>query len=136
MQKTNLSIDHSHAKWFREGSVAILTKEGFIGEYYIEILPYIGHSLKAPQIAQKTEKAIEEITELAKSLQKLSKKLNETATTIKSSTKKDIPSIIEQAKKSMQDADEILQSIKGLWPIREGIKKQEIKPVESDSYEP
>lgn len=210
--KTILSIEHSHAKWFREGSVAILTKEGFIGESYIEILPGKGHPLKpgeaikffrqagieeiaaelkgeiseilkgiketinyinepqgsvkksveniekvsqnliktteelnallkelnskTPQIAQKTEKTIEELTELIKSLQKLTKELNEAATTIKSATKKDIPALIEQTKKSMQDADEILQSIKGLWPIREGIKKQEIKPLESDSYEP
>ncbi|ACI22181.1 MULTISPECIES: MlaD family protein [Thermodesulfovibrio] len=210
--KIILSIEQSHAKWFREGSVAVLTKEGFIGESYIEILPGKGQPLKSgeaikffrqagieeiaaelkgeiseilkgiketinyvnepqgsvkksleniekisknlintteelnallkelnsktPQITQKTEKTIEELTELIKSLQKLSKELNETATTIKSATKKDIPVIIEQTKKSMQDADEILQSIKGLWPIREGIKKQEIKPLESDSYEP
>lgn len=210
--KAILSINRSHAKWFREDSLAILTKEGLIGDSYIEILPGKGNPLKegeqikfvrqpgieeiaaelkgeiseilkgiketinyinepqgsvkksleniekasqnliktteelntllkelnsrTPQIAQKTEKAIEEITELAKSLQKLSKELNETATTIKSATKKDIPFIIEQAKKSMQDVDEILQSIKGLWPIRRGIKKQEIKPLEADSYGP
>lgn len=44
-----LSIEQSHTKWFREGSVALLTKEGFIGESYIEILPGSGQPLKPGQ---------------------------------------------------------------------------------------
>lgn len=209
--KLILSIEETHSKWFKEGTVAILAKEGFIGESSIEILPGNGQPLKpgqtikffkqpgieeiagelkdeissilkgiketidyinkpqgnikksieniekisrnliattekinrlldeinrkTPEIADKSEKTLQELTELIKSLQKLSKELNETATEIKGAAKKDLPVMIEQTKKSMQDIDEILQSIKGLWPIREGIKRQEIKPIEADSYE-
>lgn len=69
-----ISIEQSHTKWFREGSVAILAKEDFIGESYIEILPGKGQPFKP-------------------------KELNEAATTIKSATKKYIPALIEQTKK-------------------------------------
>lgn len=210
--KVTLSIEQSHIRWFREGSVAILTKEGFIGDSYIEILPGKGHHLKpgqsikffrqagleeiaaelkseiseilsglketinyinqpqgsikksieniekisenliittqkanqlleelnkrTPQITEKTEKTLHELIELINLAKALTKELNETAHTIKGLTTKDLPVMVEQAKKSMQELDEILQSIKGLWPIREGIKRQEIKPIESDSYEP
>lgn len=209
--KITLSIEEKHAKWFKEGTVAMLTKEGFIGESYIEILPGEGQPLnpgqtikffrqagieeiagelkgeiseilkgiketinyinepqgdikksleniekvsrnlietteqinqlikelnrKTPEIAEKSEKTLQELIELIRSLQQLSKELNETATAIKGATKKELPIMIEQTKKSMQDIDEILQSIKGLWPIREGIKKQEIRPIPADSYE-
>lgn len=209
--KLTLSVEEKHTIWFKEDTVAILTKEGFIGESYIEIIPGKGASLKAgqsikllrqagieeiagelkveiseilkglretidyinepkgnikksieniekisynlieiteqankllqqlnretPEIAEKSKKAIENLTELIKALQKLTKELNETAIIIKEVTKKDLPFMIEQTKSSMQDIEEILQSIKGLWPIREGIKKQQIKPIESDSYE-
>ncbi|MEJ5227300.1 MlaD family protein [Thermodesulfovibrio sp.] len=209
--KLTLSIEESHAKWFRDGTVALFSKEGFIGESYIEILPGKGQPLKPgqtikffrqagieeiagelkeeiseilkgvketinyinepegnikksinniervshnliettnqlnillvelnrkiPEIADKSDKTVEEIKELIRLLQSLSKELHDTATAIKGVTKKDMPLMIEQTKKSMQDIDEILQSIKGLWPIREGIRKKEIRPIEADTYE-
>lgn len=213
--KVTLSIEQAHAKWFKEGTVAMLTKEGFIGESYIEILPGYGQPLqpgysikffrqveiediaqelkreiseiltglketinyineprgdikkslenierishnlietteqtnkllkelnrKTPEITERSKKTLDELTgliqETKNSVERLSKELNEITHNIKGTTGKDLPVMIEQAKKSMQDIDEILQSIKGLWPIREGIKKQEIKPVEADSYE-
>ncbi len=208
--RITLSIEEKHTKWFKEGTVAMLTKEGFIGESFIEILPgvdtplkpgqtikffkqagieeiaselkgeiseilkgvretinYINEpqgnikksieniekvsrnlvetteklnqllnelNIKIPKIAQKSEKTIDELTELIKSLQNIARELHETSLMIKGAAKKDLPIMIEHTKKSIQDLDEILQSIKGLWPIREGIKKQEIKPVEADSY--
>ncbi|WP_353683667.1 MlaD family protein [Thermodesulfovibrio sp. 3907-1M] len=209
--KVILSIEENQAKWFKEGTVAIFAKEGFIGESYIAILPGDGKPLKpgqsikffkqtgieeiagelkgeisdilqgiretinyinepqgnikksieniekisrnlietteqinrllkelnrkTPEIAEKSDKALQELTELIKSLQRLSQELNETAKVIKGATKEDLPIMVERAKKNMQDLDEILQSIKGLWPIREGIKPQKIKPVEADTYE-
>lgn len=209
--KLTLSIEESHSKWFKDGTVAVFSKEGFIGESYIEILPgkgqplkpgqtikffrqagieeiagelkeeiseilkgvketinylnapegnikksinnieMISHNLiettnqlnallfelnkKIPHIADNSDKTLEEIRELVRLLQNLSKELYDTATAIKGLTKKDMPFIIEQTKKSMQDIDEILQSVKGIWPIREGIKKKEIRPVEVDTYD-
>lgn len=213
--KLTLSVEYSNAKWFREGSVAIFTKEGFIGESYIEILPGNGKPLKegqsikffrqagieeiaaelkveiseilaglketisyinepegnikksleniekisknlietteqankllkelnrkTPEITEKSEKTLDELSELLRktkeSVNSLSFELNETVKQIKGTAKKDLPVVIEQVKESLQKMDEILQSIKGLWPIREGIKKQEIKPIEADSYE-
>lgn len=209
--RITISIEERYVKWFKEGTVAILKKEGFIGESFIETLPgdgsplkhqqtikffrqagleeiaselkveiseilkgvretinYINEpqgnikksienieklssnlidtteklnqllnelNIKIPQIAQKSEKTIDELAELIKSLQKIARELHETSLMIKGTAKKDLPIMIEQTKKSMQDLDEILQSIKGLWPIRGGIKKQEIKPVETDSYD-
>ncbi len=209
--RITLSVEDKHTKWFREGTVAILTKEGFIGESYIEILPGQGalikpnqtikffrqsgieeiaaelkgeiseilkgiketinyvnepqgdikksiHNIekisrnliettnklnllledmkdKTPSILAKSENTIEELTELIKSLQNVAKQLNALTTNFNEITKKDLTLIIEQTKRSMEDLDEILKSIKGLWPIREGIKKHEIKPLEADSYE-
>lgn len=209
--KLTLSIVEKHSKWFREGTVAILSKEGFIGESYIEILPGSGDVLKpgqsikffrqagieeianelkeeiseifkgiketlnyinepkgnvkktieniekisrnlietteslnrllselnqkTPELAEKTGKTIDEIKEFIRQLQVLSRELQEIAKALKTASNKDLPIMIEQTKKSMQDIDEIIQSIKGLWPIREGIRKREIKPIESDSYE-
>ncbi len=209
--RITLSIEDKHTKWFREGTVAILTKEGFIGEYYIEILPGQGalikpkqtikffrhsgieeiaaelkgeiseilkgiketinyvnepqgdikksiHNIekisqnlvdttnklnfllddikdKTPSILAKSENTIEELTELIKSLQNSAKHLNEITSNFNEITKKDLTLIIEQTKRSMEDLDEILTSIKGIWPIREGIKKRDIKPLEADSYE-
>ncbi|PMP72518.1 MAG: hypothetical protein C0186_00890 [Thermodesulfovibrio aggregans] len=60
--KVVLSIEKNHAKWFKEGTVAIFAKEGFIGESYIEILPGDGKPLKPGQSIKFFKQAgIEEI---------------------------------------------------------------------------
>ncbi len=209
--KLTLSVEQNQSKWFRQGTLALLTKEGFIGETYIDILPGDGKPLKphqtikfikqasldeianrlsseisqalkginktidyinepqgsvkrslkniektsqnliditnnlnklidelnkeTPKISNKSQQTLDEITKLAKSLQDLTIKLNKSAEQINKATKDDLPIILEQTNKSLQDVDDILQSVKGLWPIREGIKKQAIKPIEADSYE-
>uniref|UniRef100_A0A7C4EQ13 MCE family protein n=1 Tax=Thermodesulfovibrio aggregans TaxID=86166 RepID=A0A7C4EQ13_9BACT len=80
--KITLSIEQSQIKWFREGSVAILTKEGLIGESYIEILPGNGQPLKPGQSIKFFKQAgIEEIaaelkTEISEILSGLKETIN------------------------------------------------------------
>lgn len=89
-----------------------------------------------------TKKRMEELSGLIngakESIDNISKELLETAKTIKDTTdrsSKDIPVVLEQTKRSLQDLEDILQSIKGMWPVRSGIKKIEIRPIEGDTYE-
>ncbi|MFN3740107.1 MAG: MlaD family protein [Thermodesulfovibrionales bacterium] len=96
---------------------------------------------KTEDTIAETKKTIEELSGLimtaGESINNISKELLETAKTVKETTgqgSKDIPVLIEQTKRSLQDMEDILQSIKGLWPVRTGIKKIEIKPIEGDTY--
>ncbi|MCX7794111.1 MAG: MlaD family protein [Thermodesulfovibrionales bacterium] len=89
-----------------------------------------------------TKRRLEEISGLItttrESIDRLSKELIDTAKTIKETvdlSSKDIPAILENTRRNLEDIEDILQSIKGLWPVRSGIKKIEIKPLEGDTYE-
>lgn len=94
---------------------------------------------KAPSITEKSEATVEQLNELIKETRKnlnsLSADLKEISQAIKTTTNKDLPVMVEQTKKTLEDMDEILRSLKGMWPIRTGIKEPEIKPIEADSYE-
>lgn len=97
---------------------------------------------KTEDTIAETKKRIEELSDLIAatkdSINNISKELLETAKTIKHTTdrsSKDIPVVLEQTKRSLEDLEEILWSIKGLWPVRSGIKEIEIKPLEGDTYE-
>lgn len=60
--KVILSIEQPHIKWLREDSLAVLTKEGFIGDSSIEIIPGKGKSLNPGQaIKFEKEKGLEEM---------------------------------------------------------------------------
>ncbi len=97
---------------------------------------------KTEDTIAETKKRIEElsglITSAKDSVNNISKELLETAKTIRETAgqgSKDLPVLIDQTKRSLQDMEDILKSIKGLWPVRAGIKKREIKPLEGDTYE-
>lgn len=89
-----------------------------------------------------TKRRLEELSGLINtariSIDSLSRELLETTKDIKAITgqsSKDIPRLLEHTKRSLQDVEEILQSIKGIWPIRTGIKKEEVRPIEGDTHE-
>jgi len=89
-----------------------------------------------------TKRRLEELSGLINtariSIDSLFRELLETTKDIKALTgqsSKDIPQLLEHTKRSLQDVEEILQSIKGIWPIRTGIKKEDVRPVEGDTHE-
>lgn len=89
-----------------------------------------------------TQKRLEELSQLINStrnsIENISKELLETSKNINRASQKtseQIPLLLEQTRRNLDDLEEVLQSIKGMWPIRTGIKKQEIKPLEGDTYE-
>lgn len=89
-----------------------------------------------------TQKRLEELSQLIgstrDSIENISKELLETSKTLKTTSRKtseQIPILLEQTRRNLDDLEEVLQSIKGMWPIRTGIKKQEIKVLEGDTYE-
>lgn len=221
-----LSIDASEMRWLREGSYAILKKEGLIGESVIEIIPGSGRPLRTGgEVSFEKQKGIEEmagelkaeITDILKEIKKLlvyinepegdikrtlsnmerisadlikatdslnrlleelnkrtatvgskaesalssadrrleelsgliktakeslediHKQLLETTKTLRETTQKaskDVPRLLRQTEKGLQDMEEILESIKGLWPIRKGIRRQEIRIIEGDTAKP
>lgn len=97
---------------------------------------------RTEETLNETKKRIEELSGLIESakdsINSISKELTEASKNINTLTdksSKEMPLILEEAKRGLQDLEDILQSIKGLWPVRTGIRKIEIKPVESDTYE-
>ncbi len=97
---------------------------------------------KTEDTLDETKRRLEELSGLINtariSIDSLSRELLETTKDIKAITgqsSKDIPRLLEHTKRSLQDVEEILQSIKGIWPIRTGIKKEEVRPIEGDTHE-
>jgi len=97
---------------------------------------------KTEDTLDETKRRLEELSGLINtariSIDSLSRELLETTKDIKALTgqsSKDIPQLLEHTKRSLQDVEEILQSIKGIWPIRTGIKKEEVRPIEGDTHE-
>lgn len=219
--KVTLSIVKDEMRWLKEGSVAILTKEGLIGESIIEIIPGSGPSLSqkreitfvrtkgmdemanelrvkvteildelkktleyinAPggdlkrtlknlegltsklkgsadkmdtllddldkrvntigegteKTLKEAEKRIREIEPVLKSLRESMDSLKDASATLKESLRDssgDISRILRSVNRNLEDTEEILKSIKGIWPVRSGIKKDEIKIIEKDTYE-
>ena len=97
---------------------------------------------KTEDTLDETKRRLEELSGLINtariSIDSLFRELLETTKDIKALTgqsSKDIPQLLEHTKRSLQDVEEILQSIKGIWPIRTGIKKEEVRPIEGDTHE-
>ncbi len=97
---------------------------------------------KTESTLDETKRRLEELSGLINtartSIDSLSRELLETTKDIKAITgqgSKDIPQLLDHTKRSLQDVEEILKSIKGMWPIRTGIKKEEVRPIEGDTHE-
>ncbi len=219
--RVTLSIVKDEMRWLREGSVALLTKEGLIGESIIEIIPGSGPLLsnnreitfvktkgmdemanelrvkveeildgvkktleymnspqgdlrqtlknlerltselrgtagkmdallvdltkrvnsigdEAESTLRETEKRIRELEPVVRSLNESMDSLREASANLKdsiSSSSGEVSRILRSLNRNLEDTEDILKSIKGMWPVRKGIKKEEIRIIEKDTYE-
>jgi phospholipid/cholesterol/gamma-HCH transport system substrate-binding protein len=100
-------------------------------------------TVKAEVTLDETRKRLEElsglISDTRNSLNKITENIIHTTQNLKEATgktSKDIPLLLQKTERSLQDVEEILQSIKGLWPLRSGIKKEAVRPLSGDTYAP
>ncbi len=219
--RATLSIVKDEMRWLKEGSIALLTKEGLIGESIIEIIPGSGPLLSSQReitfvktkgmdemadelrvkveeildgvkktleymnspegdlkktlknlerltselretagrmdtllvdltkrvnsIGEETESALKEAEKRIRELEPVVKSLRDSMDSLKeaSSTLKDsinsssgeVSRALRSLNRNLEDTEDILKSIKGMWPVRTGIKKEEIKIIEKDTYE-
>lgn len=117
--KVTLSVEENHIKWFKEGTVAIFNKEGFIGESYIEILPGDGTPLKPGQSIKFFKQAgIEEIAgELKGEISEILQGIKETINYInepKGNIKKSIENVEKISRNLIETTEQINSLLKEL----------------------